>query len=337
MIGFLAFLNPITILLVVNFLVVLYYNYYSKELIILFTPLVIVSIIVTVMLRNFLILRIQDVIWARQSISLNHLAWKLIAIIIIISGILELAFFGIPMLGQVSYVKFGFPLLHHMAVSSWLLIFINFPNKYLNSLVNIYAFLFPLLIFNRDVFLLTVICYIFRMLMLGRLKWIHFIIGTTLFALIFSAIGGIRSGNVNELINLPLNFNINYMNPVLFWIFIYTTVPSFNLHHNTFYDSGRDLYDPLLTVFPEYYKLMEIYSFSGLYIYLLIGGFAIILPRLTNFPGWMCFSLFFYYQFIMGCIFSNKLLNTHTLFVFLIIFLVFLTRQAIKSINRQIV
>lgn len=329
-----SFFNPITILVLMNLSVVVFYDYFAPSLIILIAPLAIVAMLTTIILNRFLVSFIRDSHKARLHVCLTHRLWRFIGVIIILVGILELAYFGFPILGDLLYVEFGFPILHHLAVSTWLLIFIEFSNKNFNRLKNLYAILFPILIFNRDIFLVTVLCIIFKALILNKLRWVHILFAFALFLYVFTLIGSIRSGAIEELINIPVNININNINPAFLWLFVYSTAPSFNLHYNLLFERSRELYDPLLTVFPEYYKFIEAFSYPGLYMYLFFGAFIIILPRLIRFPGWICFSLFFYYQFIMGCVFSNKLLNTHTLFVFIILISVYICRQAFKRVNR---
>lgn len=333
MVRLFAFFNPFTILLIVNLLVVIFYDYFSTTMVLLLVPIIFAAIFVTFILKKFLEAFLNDPNKARQSVCLNHQLWRFIGSIIIIIGFAELAFFGVPLVGDIQYIHFGFPLLHHIAVSTWLLIFIQFKNKHLNLAKNVFAFLFPILIFNRDIFLLTTLCFVFRLFILGKLKFTHLMVFLWLFLILFSYIGSIRSGNINELINLPVNLDLKNINPLFFWIFVYTTSPSFNLHFDILSEKSRYLYDPLLTVFPEYYKFIESFSFLGFYLYLFVGVFIIMLPRLIKFPGWICFSFFFYYQFIMGCVFSNKLLNTHSIFVLLIICCVYFGRQLIKKQN----
>ena len=327
MIKFFAFFNPLTIMLLANFFVVIFYNFYSLTLIGQLIPLVPLAILVTIFLNASISPIARDLEKGSHALCLKNRIWQLFGIFIVLVGFLELGYFGIPLLGQVLYVEFGFPFLHHIAVSSWLLVFVKSRSNFLNKFIYFYALVFPLLIFNRDVFILTILCVLFRSLIMNKLRWIHLTSVLLTVITIFWLVGESRSGSVQQIIDLPISYDISSAIGPVFWLLIYLTSPSFNIHYNLTFDFSRKLYEPLLTVFPEYYKLYEVSPEVGLYLYLLIGMFAIFLPGLIRFPGWMCFSFFFYYQFAMGCIFGNKLLNTHSLFVLSMITIVYLCRQ----------
>ena len=329
MIKFFVFFNPVTIMLLANVFVVIFYDFSSLTLIGQLIPLVPLAILVTIFLNASISPIVKDLEKANHAICLKNRIWRLFGIFIVFVGFLELGYFGIPLLGQVLYVKFGFPFLHHIAVSSWLLVFVKFRSNFFNKFIYFYALVFPLLIFNRDVFILTILCVLFQSLIMKKLKWIHLTSVLLIVATIFWLVGESRSGSVQQIIDLPISYDISSAIGPVFWLLIYLTSPSFNIHYNLTFELSRKLYEPLLTVFPEYYKLYEISPEFGLYFYLLIGMFAIILPSLIRFPGWMCFSFFFYYQFAMGCIFGNKLLNTHSLFVLMVIAVVYLIRQVV--------
>jgi hypothetical protein len=193
-----------------------------------------------------------------------------------------------------------------------------------------FALLFPLLIFNRDVFLLTLCCVLFKNIINKKIKIHHVAIMVAAFLFLFAQVGKLRSGNVQSIIDLPTKFDLEAIGLIGFWAFTYFTSPMFNVHYN-FEDEGRDLYEPLLTVFPEFYKFIEAFSFFGLYLYVVIGAALALLPALIRFPGWMCFSYFFYYQFTMGCVFSNKLINTHSIYIVLIFMTMTITRQVLQK------
>lgn len=324
MIFVLSFFNPINLLIIINLAVLIFYKVFSFEFLYTLTPLLFMSPVYTVYIYRFARKYTLDEV--KQSIKLDSNVWRIFGYIVIIIGILELAYFGIPLLGHVKYVHFGFTILHHIAVSSWILVFVNLKYSWVEKFKISYALIFPLLIFNRDIFLLTLCCIIFVKLINNQIKLWHLFLTSSLFIVLFSFVGKLRSGNVQEIIDLPTKFDLESVNLITFWLFTYATSPMFNVHYS--YGSGERIrYDPLLTVFPEFYKLVELLSFPGLYLYLIIGMLLTLLPAAMRFPGWLCFSFFFYYQFLMGCVFSNKLGNTHTIYIFLIFFTITVFRQ----------
>lgn len=321
---FFAFFNPLTLILIINLIVLATYRIVSIEFLLTLTPLLFLSVIYTQRLHRLADKYTRDEL--KTSINLNSNVWRIFGLLVIAIGILELGYFGAPLLGHIRYVDFGFTILHHIAVTSWILVFVDLRNVWIERFKISYALIFPLLIFNRDIFLLTLCCVLFEKLINNKIQWRHLFLTCTLFIILFSAVGKFRSGNVQAIIDLPTKFDLEMVNGITFWIFTYVTSPMFNVHYS--YGSGERIrYEPLLTVFPEFYKLVELFSFSGLYLYLLAGMLVTLLPAVIRFPGWLCFSFFFYYQFLMGCVFSNKLGNSHTIFVILLFLTVTVFRQ----------
>ena len=307
-----------------NVFVLIFYKVFSFEFFLTLTPLFFISPLYTIYI--FRVARKYSLDKVKNSIELDSNVWRIFGYIVIIIGILELAYFGIPLLGHIKYVHFGFTILHHIAVSSWILVFVNLKYSWVERFKISYTLIFPLLIFNRDLFLLTLCCIVFVKVINNQLKLRHLFLTSTLFIILFSFVGKLRSGNVQAIIDLPTRFDLESVNLVTFWLFTYATSPMFNVHYS--YGSGdRIRYEPLLTVFPEFYKLVELLSFPGLYLYLIIGMLVTMIPAVIRFPGWLCFSFFFYYQFLMGCVFSNKLGNTHTIYVCLLFFTITVFRQ----------
>lgn len=320
-----AFFNPFTLILLINFIVFASYELHSLPFLILISPTIILAIGYIFYLTKFLKIYSRD--HFKRSMRLDTILWRMYGYIIFFIGLLELLYFGVPLFGQVRYIDFGFTILHHIAVTTWLLVFINFKYQFEKRIAITFALMFPLLIFNRDVFLLTVSCLIFKGLIYQSLKFRHLIYASVFFASLFGYVGKMRSGNIQEIIDLPTKFDLGSLNTITFWLFTYVTSPMFNIHYS-FSSAERIRYEPLLTVFPEFYKFIETFSYLGFYLYLILGTLLALLPSLLRFRGWLCFSFFFYYQFTMGCVFSNKLGNTHTIYVILI----FMTMMALSHI-----
>ena len=166
-----ALLNPFSLILIINFVVFTTYEIYSLPFLALISPAIILAVGYMIYLKKFLTLYSRDSI--KRSMKLDTILWRLYGYLICLIGLSELLYFGVPLLGQVRYIDFGFTILHHIAVTTWLLVFINFKYKLVNLASVIFAVIFPLLIFNRDVFLLTLCCLLFKGLIHQKLNIRH--------------------------------------------------------------------------------------------------------------------------------------------------------------------
>ena len=328
---FFAFINPFSLILIINIIVLLTYNKISVNFYLIILPISFLTVGYFFYLSR--LIRNLQLKGSNKLLTLTGGVWRMFGTMIIVVGGIEVVYFGVPLLGQVRYVDFGFSVFHHIAVSSWLLVFVQFKRRWLNRFKLTYCLIFPLIIFNRDVFLLTICCLILVALLNKKINFRYLILTVTIFVVIFAQLGSIRSGNVQDIIDLPVLFDLSDYGLVVFWIFSYVTSPMFNVHFN--YDTGgRVLYEPLLTVFPEFYKWVEVHPYFGMYGYFVFGATMMLLPSLLRFPGWLCFSFFFYYQFTMGCVFGNKLMNTHTVYVILLFLSITAVNQFLTKKSR---
>jgi hypothetical protein len=318
MLGLLTFLNPLVVFLLLNIVILATYEIHSNVLLSMALSLIPLSVLVTIYFSRVL----REFSKREDSFTINLVGqvWRIVGYSIVCVSIIEIIYFGIPIIGQIVYINFGFPFLHHIAVSTWLLIFIRVRPGSIQLLFTLFAIAFPILIINRDLFLFTVFCLICRGVSRNRLN-IGILSAAVILALVmFGVLGEIRSGDVQTRLLLPTKFELESINVYVFWVFIYITSPMFNAHYS-FLLNERALYEPLLTVIPEFYRFVEILSFFGFYIYIFAGLLLILIPRLFRLRDWLCLSVFIYFQFFMGMVFSNKLFNSHTLYV-LLLFLV---------------
>jgi hypothetical protein len=133
---FLSFFNPLTITIICHLFVALFYDFVSYEFLALIAPSVFIAMLTAIYLNKFFKNLLQDQF---ADACLTHDLWKTFGLIVILVGILEIVYFSLPLLGTLIYIDFGFSFLHHIAVSSWLLIFIEFKSKRLNKIKYVYA------------------------------------------------------------------------------------------------------------------------------------------------------------------------------------------------------
>lgn len=258
------------------------------------------------------------------NIILNSIYWKVIAFLIITISILEYLKFGFPLFGGVVYNKFGFPILHHLVVTSWLLLFIKFNSKVVNFLLLIFVFLNPILICNRDLLLLTLLTLFIKKTLEGKISIKLVIISILLIIIIFGLIGQLRSGNAIDFINLPLTFNKDNINPIFFWFMIYVTSSTFNMGYNID-NATLTLYEPLINVFPEQYRWYLISAEMTYFLYyillFIIMTFTALVAKNKNY---LPLYIYFIYQSLMGVTFATKVFTTNTLMIVLIFVIFFI-------------
>ena len=251
---------------------------------------------------------------------------NLFFVIIITVNIMEFVVFGVPflkMLGlpvkAVSYARFGFPLFHHIAVSSWMFVFFKSKSKVINFLYKLIAFLIPLFIINRDLLLLTVFCFFIMLVMNKDYKKILFLFIITL--IVFTWLGGIRSGNALKQTVLPIKQNIyEYINGVGLWIFSYLTVSWFNFSNNL--TSKADyLFAENINTFPEVYRFYVYLDVLGFVLFFVIVFCLLVLVcKLFNKKrGLSLIYVFMLYQ-ALTTMFGYKIFISHSVFTVVFIF-----------------
>ena len=182
-------------------------------------------------------------------------------VLIILFGIFDLYDHGLVFLNPITYSIFQphQAWIRHFSSLCWILspIAILFPvNKWIKTLLITWAFLFPILVFDRNRLLLaffaSVMTLIFKALIFNKLNWkkkLYFILSSlTLAAVLFIYIGQRRVGkyvihnqyNVSSApiplekpCNIPKSLPVKQifknLPPEFQWLFLYTTTPMFNL------------------------------------------------------------------------------------------------------------
>lgn len=247
---------------------------------------------------------------------LGGLSWRLLGYLVVIVGISELAYFGVPLLGVANYAEYGFPFLHHIAVFSWVLLFISYA-KYEKVFFAFFAFLNPLLIMNRDLLLLTGFVLLMVLILKGYVSFLRFVCLLLFFCVVFGLLGQMRSGYAMSLIELPTTFALDELPSSISWPFLYLTSSTFNFLDNMFSDSIV-LYEPLINVLPEYEFFYFMFGDSGFFLYFFLTFSIVFVSYLAFNKLSILLFLFLLYQFMMGVIFADKFYISHTLFVVLV-------------------
>ncbi len=325
-------LNPYSYLLlssILSFTTFLFYSEGSLKIIYLSIPIFILFIISYPFGKS--IIQKNSTYYLNKELILSSIYWKVVAFFIVCFAIIEYLSFGFPLYKGVIYANFGFPIIHHLVVTSWILIFIKFKNKKINLFLLIFAFLNPILIVNRDLFLLTIFALLCKKIFENKINIKLFVILLSVMFILFGLIGQLRSGNALQLINLPFTFDSNEINPILFWIILYMTSSTFNMSYNI-NNFSTNLYDSLINVFPEQYKwyLMsgEVTYFLYYILIFIILTFLLIISKNKNY---IPIYIYFLYQSLMGVTFGTKFFTTNSLMLILVFLIYFLLPKKISS------
>lgn len=264
---------------------------------------------------------------------------RVTALVVMFCSLLEYIAFGIPLLGNVLYVDFGFPFIHHIVVSSWLLIFISRIEKirFLRVTFFLVSFINPLLMLNRDVFLLTIFCFMVILIDEGRLRYRGILIGIFILLIIFGILGQIRSPFALASISLPFATDLSNVPSFVMWPLIYTTSSAFNMFNN-FDTLGMELFSDSINVFPEAYGWVVLVGsyFGGTIFYFFASCLLLILHRLTMVHyHFYPLYIYFIYQSYMS-IFSTKLFTSNALFISIVFIILFIVSNAILNRNKAL-
>lgn len=128
----------------------------------------------------------------------------------------ELAYFGVPLLGGVAYNEFGWPVIHHLAAAYWLLILFGTRHRMLDFLVTIAI---ASLLFNRQMALFaTLALFMTRPMNTGR-----FLSFGLLAVAAMAALGALRNSTLG-VDTSALDGDVPLSSP-LFFIYLYLTGP----------------------------------------------------------------------------------------------------------------
>lgn len=307
------FLNPslfsmINIIAIISYFLIYKNDYQNSYVIFLIISINLLFVLIGFKIKN---LKKIDKVLSRRIRGENFLE-----ILIIGVNILEYISFGIPLTGKVVYAFFGFPLLHHIAVSSWMLSFSK-KNK-----IKIFSYINPILMLNRDLLLLTIFSIFIINIINQKLKLKYIFPIIVIVLLGFGALGEIRSPNALSIIKLPFREYIYILPNILKWPLIYISSSYFNFLFNLNNGSSYLLYSSFINVFPEVYKYYDLFNYSGVIVFLSSVYCVNVLFFLNSYKNKNYLMLYIYliYQSIMT-LFSSKYFITNTLFT--ILFLIF--------------
>lgn len=262
---------------------------------------------------------------------------KLISAIILFTFVIEIVYFGLPILGHLKYNEFGFPLLHHFVCSSWLIAFIKFRNRYLNFLKILFIFLVPIIILNRHLFLFSFLAFLFT----SQKSYKFFFWSVLLAAIFFGVIGNIRTHS-DVLNTLDISFTEYFysFHPILQWFILYSSCSMYNLFSSISLNKPYFMQDSRINTFPEFSFFYFEYSFLGFLVYFLFIFFFIFLLYFLNrffLKRFLLDNIFIIYSFISLFLtfFSTTFFNSHTLFQILL--LLIFPSLMYKNFNIQLV
>lgn len=268
-----------------------------------------------------------------ESISfLKGKLWIYFGLLIIGVNFLEYIVCGTPIMfllgksGFISYSTYGLPLLHHIAVESWLLIFIKSKSKVMNFCFFLFALINPIVIMNRDLLLLTFFSFIFSFL-LKNLKSSVPLLLIFLVVIGFSYMGKMRSGDALANTLLPIKSEFVKGNFIIQWVYVYVTSSWYNFLNNMG-DKSYVLEFSNINVFPEAYSFFVRFDIVGFIFFYLVCFCVLIffLHESQKKKDFQILYIYFLYQSFMT-IFGVKFFTTNSIFQVLLFYLVFIIRK----------
>lgn len=261
---------------------------------------------------------------------------KYMIVLILLVSFLEYGYFGLPVLGQIKYNEMGFPLLHHIAVSSWMLPLLlkGEESSLLSKMIILFALLNPILIFNRDLLLLTLYAMFFNYVLIRKISLLKALLVVSLTLVFFAILGYLRSPYGLATVKLPLSDFFYESNFIFQWVSLYLISPTFNFFNNL--DTKEyTLFQSNINTFPESYNFYVQLDFFGfVFFYILIFSilfFVGYLMREYN-RNFVLLYIYLHYQSIMT-IFSNKFFTSHTVFVVILLVSFYLLGSHKKSLS----
>lgn len=328
-------INPYNYLLLSAMLSVasfLFYEYISLMLIYLAIPILLFYLLLFHYGDNLSKKLISS--YTGIEIKLKSVYWKFFGLLVLFVSFVEYLNFGFPLFGGVTYNIFGYPFLHHIAVSSWLLVFIKYKNKIFNIFLLMFLLLNPILMSNRDLLLLTIFSLLFTKILEGKISMKRLLLLFLFIILIFGFIGQIRSSYAMDIIELPLKFEKESINVYIFWTILYLTSSTFNMGFNID-NMTTILYEPLINVYPEPYTWYLLSQEIGYYLYflllLIIMSYLSIASRNKSF---LPLFVYFMYQSLMGVTFSTKVFTTNMIFT-VVLFTTYFLLLKISNQNKE--
>lgn len=251
-----------------------------------------------------------------------------IILIVILANIAEYFIFGIPLFNaNVSYHTFGLPYVHHISVSSWLLLFaICITNrKIINVFLLLFALLNPIFMQNRDILLLTVYVGVVLLTINNKLSFFKLFLIAFSIIILFGILGMIRSPSGLQLAleSLPLSIEYDTESILfpLYWFLIYLTGSIFNSlylmagNYTIYYENIN-----AISEFMGWYRDLGFVGFMAFEAFLL-AILIISLILVTKNSKFLAIYVYLNFQVIMT-LFSKKVFLTNTLFTiaFILIF-----------------
>ena len=198
-----------------------------------------------------------------------------------------------------------------------------------------FAFLNPLLMLNRDVFLLTAFCLMVILIDERRLKYKKILMGILFLLVIFGIVGQIRSPFALASIILPFAIDLSNMPSIVMWPIIYITSSAFNMFNN-FDTLGMELFADSINVFPEaYIWMVSVGSYLGCAIFYFFASCLLLILHRVSLVHSHFYPLYIYflYQSYMS-IFSVKIFTSNSFFISLVFIILFIVSNAFLKRNK---
>jgi hypothetical protein len=224
-------------------------------------------------------------------------------VLVLIIFVVEIAYFGIPILNDVNYTDFGFPILHHLLANAWILIF---TSKKADKKLLLFILFISVCLANRTMFLTTIIAFLMRAPISRR----GLLIAIINVFVIFTIIGIIRaqSGAFQGLELLPGIVVPEY----LFFFILYLLGPVLSVG----LDTSQFVIGDYWNTTPEWMIYKDLPVFLNFYIF--YGAVVIVIWLLSRNPkfNYLTYPIIVHLPLTF---FSDYLITTTTLSAILIL------------------
>ena len=132
----------------------------------------------------------------------------------------ELVYFGIPLLGSIPYNEFGWPVIHHFAVTGWVLVLFGNKNKNFDLTLTLSI---AILLFNRQLALYAILSY----LLTSQISKRRLVIGGLSLSILILFLGILRNFTLEVNASIVTN-SVELENSPFFFIYLYLIGPLYS-------------------------------------------------------------------------------------------------------------
>lgn len=177
----------------------------------------------------------------------------------------EIVYFGVPILNNVKYTEFGFPILHHIVANAWILVL---TSKKVDKKILFFVLIIAVCLANRTLLLAAIVAFLMRV-EISRNNLIKLVVSITL---LFTAIGIMRASS-GAFYNIELVQGL-VVPEYMFFIILYLLGPSISINGDVrnfvigdYWNTSPEWY--VSAALPDYANFLLFYGLVLLVIWIL--------------------------------------------------------------------